>query len=67
MRKSLEFAEIRRRLHDAAVELVKLRPSVPKSLPEPLALRSGERWLVLEVLPEVDLSSRLGVLEFMET
>ena len=58
MRKRLEFAEIRRRLQDAEVELVKLRQSVPKSPPEPLVLRSGERWLVLEMPPEVDLSSR---------
>ena len=67
MRKILEFAEIRARLQDAVVELVKLRQSVPKSPPEPLVLRSGERWLVLEVLPEVDLSSRPRVLEFVET
>ena len=57
VRKSLEFAEIRGRLQDAEVELVKLRQSVPKSLSEPLVLRSGERWLVLEMLPHVDLSS----------
>ena len=56
VRKSLDFAEIRRRLQDAEVELAKLRHSAPKSLPEPLVLRSGERWLVLEVPPEVDLS-----------
>ena len=43
VRKSLEFAEIRRRLRSA-----KLRQSAPKSPPEPLVLRSGERWLVLE-------------------
>ena len=67
VRKSLEFAEIRGRLQDAEVELVKLRQSVPKSLPEPPVLRSGARWLVLEVPPEVDLSSRPRVLEFMET
>ena len=42
-RKSLEFAEIRGRLQDAAVELVKLRQSVPKSPSEALVLRSGER------------------------
>ena len=41
MRKCLEFAEIRRRLQDAEVELVK----------------------VLEVSPEVDLSSRARVPE----
>ena len=46
-RKSLEFAEIRRRLQ---VELVKLRQSVPKSPSEPLVLRSGVRWLVLEFM-----------------
>ena len=40
------------------MELVKLRQSVPKSPPEPLVLRGGERWLVLGVLSEVDLSSR---------
>ena len=62
VRKNLEFTEIRRRL-----ELVKLRQCAPKSSPEPLVLRSGERWLVLEVPPEVDLSSRPRVLEFMET
>lgn len=67
VRKSLEFAEIRRRLQDAEVELAKLRQSAPKSPPEPLVLRSGERWLVLEVPPEVDLSSRPRVPEFMET
>ena len=66
VRKSLEFAEIRRRLQDAEVELVKLRQSVPKSLPESLVLRSGERWWVLEVPPEVDLSSRPRVPEFSE-
>ena len=60
-------AEIRRRLQDAEVELVKLRQSAPKSLPEPLVLRSGERWLVLEMPPEVDLSSRPRVPEFMDT
>ena len=53
VRKSLEFAEIRVRLQDAEVELVKLRQSVPKSLSEPLDLRSGVRWLVLEMLPMV--------------
>ena len=57
--KNLEFAEIRRRLQDAGVELVKLRQSVPKSPPEPLVLRSEVRWLVLEVLLEVDLLSDL--------
>ena len=67
MRKSLEFAEIRRRLQDTEVELAKLRQSVPKSPPEPLVLRSRERWLVLEVPPEVDLSSRPRVPEFMLT
>ena len=67
VRKSLEFAEIRRRLQDAEVEPVKLRQSVPKSPPEPLVLRSGVRWLVLEMPPEVDLSSRPRVPEFMET
>ena len=67
VRKSLEFAEIRVRLQDAEVKLVKLRQSLPKSLSEPLVLRSGERWLVLEVPPEVDLSSRPRVPEFMET
>ena len=67
VRKSLEFAEIRRRLQDAEVELVKLRQSVPKSPSEPLVLRSGEKWLVLEMLPEVDLSFRPRVPEFMET
>ena len=56
VRKSLEFAEIHVRLQDAEVELVKLRQSVPKSPSESLVLRSGERWLVLEMLPEVDLS-----------
>ena len=40
------------------MELVKLRQSAPKSLSEPLVLKSGERLLVLEVPPEVDLSSR---------
>ena len=49
VRKSLEFAEIRVRLQDAEVKLVKLRQSVPKNLSEPLVLRSGERWLVLEM------------------
>ena len=48
------------------MELVKLRQSVPKSPSEPLILRSGERWLVLEMLPEVDLSFRPRVPEFME-
>ena len=67
VRMSLEFAETRRRLQDADVELVTLRQSAPKSPPEPLVLRSGERWLVLEVPPEVDLSSRPRVQEFMET
>ena len=67
VRKSLEFAEIRGRLQDAEVELVKLRQSVPKSSPQPVVLRSGERWLVLEILPEVDLSSRPRVPEFMVT
>ena len=67
VRKSLEFAEIRGRLQDAEVELVRLRPSVPKSSSQPLVLRSGERWLVLEMLPEVDLSSRPRVPEFMVT
>ena len=68
VRESLEFAEIRRRLRDAEVERVKLRQSVPKSRPpEPLVLMSGERWLVLEMPPEVDLSSRLRVPEFMVT
>ena len=67
VRKSFEFAEIRRGLQDAEVELVKLRQSAPKSPPEPLVLRSGERWLVLEVPPEVDPSSRPRVSEFMET
>ena len=47
VRKSFEFAEIRRRLQDAEVELVKLRQSVPNSPPEPLVPRSGEGWLVL--------------------
>ena len=45
----------------------KLRQSVPKSPSEPLTLRSGERWLVLEMLLEVDLSFRLRVAEFMVT
>ena len=63
VRKSLEFPEIRGRLQDAEVELVKLRQVHPK----PLVLRSGERWLVLEVLPEVDLSSRPRETEFMVT
>ena len=67
VRKSLEFAEIRRRLQNAEVERVKLRQSVPKSPPEPLVHRSGERWLVLEMPPEVDLSSGPRVPEFMET
>ena len=67
VRKSLEFAEIRVRLQDAEVKLVKLRQSVPKSLSEPLVLRSGERWLVLDMLPEVDLSFRPRVQEFMVT
>ena len=58
VRKSLEFAEIRGRLQDAEVELVKLRQSVPKSPSERLVLKSGERWLVLEMLPEIDLSFR---------
>ena len=65
VRKSLEFTEIRRRLQDAEVELVKLRQFVPKSPSEPLVPRSGERWLVLVMLPEVDLSSRARVPEFM--
>ena len=65
--KSLEFAEIRVRLQDADVKLVKIRRSVSKSPSEPLVLRSGERWLVLEMLPEVDLSFRPRVLEFMVT
>ena len=65
VRKSLEFAEIRGRLQDAEVELVKLHQSVPKSPPEPLVLRSGERWLVLEMQPEDDLSCRVP--EFMVT
>ena len=64
-RKSLEFAEIRVRLQDA--ELVKLRQSVPESPSEAFVLRSGERWLVLEMLPEVDLSCRVRVPEFMVT
>ena len=59
VRKSLEFAEIRVRLQDAEVKLVKLRQSVPKNPSEPLVLRSGERWLVLEMQPEVDLSCRV--------
>ena len=67
VRKILEFAKIRRRLQDAEVERVKLRQSAPKSHPEPLVLRSGERWLVLEMPPEVDLSSRPRMPEFMET
>ena len=67
MRKSLEFAEIRRRLQDAEVELAKLRQSAPKRPPEPLVLRSRERWLALEMPPEVDLSYRPRVPEFMET
>ena len=66
-RKSLEFAEIRQRLQDAEVELIKLCQSVPKSPSKPLVLRSGERRLVLEMLPEVDLSSRPRVPEFMVT
>ena len=66
-RKNLEFAEIRGRLQDAEVELVKLRQSVPKSPPEPLVLRSGERWLVLEMPPQIDLSSRPRVPEVMVT
>ena len=53
MRKSLEFAEIRGRLQDAEVELAELRQSAPESPPQPLVHRSGERWLVLEMLPEV--------------
>ena len=52
--KSLEFAEIRVRLQDAELKLVKLRQSS-----EPLVLSSGERWLVLEMQPEVDLSCRV--------
>ena len=56
VRKSLEFAEIRGRLQDAEVELVKLR--------QPLVLRSRERWLVLEMPPEVDLSSTLRVPDY---
>ena len=64
VRKSWEFAEIRRRLRDAEVELVKLRQRVPKS---PLVFRSGRRWLVLEMPPEVDLSSRPRVPGLMET
>ena len=67
VRKSLESAEIRRRLQDAEVELAKLRQSAPKSHPEPLVLRSGERWLVLEMPPEVDLSYRPRVPKFMGT
>ena len=67
VRKSLKFVEIRRRLQDAEVELIKLRQSVPKSLPEPLVLRSGVRWLVQETPPEVDLSSGPRVPDFMET
>ena len=56
-RKSLEFAEIRMLKWSS-----KLRQSVPKSLPEPLV-----RWLVLEMLPEVDLSFRPRAPEFMAT
>ena len=67
VRWSLEFAEIRRRLQDVEVELVKLRQSLPKRFPELLVLGSGERWLVLEMPPEVDLSPRPRVPEFMET
>ena len=66
MRKSLEFAEIRVRLQDAEVKLVKLRQSVPKSL-QNLSFPGAERWLVLEMLLEVDLSSRSRVPEFMVT
>ena len=44
----------------------KLRQSAKES-PELLVLRSGERWLVLEMPPEVDLSSRPRVPKFMET
>ena len=40
----------------------KLRQSVPKSPPEPLV-----RWLVLEMLPEVDLSFKPRAPEFMAT
>ena len=65
VRKSLETSEIRRRLQDAEVELVNLNQSVPKSPSETLVLRSGERWLVLEVLLEVDLSFRPRVPGFM--
>ena len=57
VRKSLEFAEIRVRLQDAEVKLVKLRQSVPKSPPEPLVLTCGERWLVLEMLPDLECRS----------
>ena len=66
VRKSLEFAEIRVRLQDAEVKRVKLRQSVPKSL-QNLSFPGAERWLVLEMLPEVDLSSRSRVPEFMVT
>ena len=65
--KSLEFAETRGRLQNAEVKLVKLRRRVSKSPSELLVLRSGERWLVLEMLPEVDLSFRPRVPEFMVT
>ena len=40
-------------------------PECAKESSEHLVLRSGERELVLEVPPEVDLSSRPRVLEFM--
>ena len=50
------------------MEFVKLRQSVPKSLPEPLVLKEQrERWLVLEMPLEVDLSCRARVPEFMVT
>ena len=67
VRKSLQFAEIRVRLQDAEVVPIKLLQSLPKSPSEPLVLRSGERWLVLEMLPEVDLTFRPRVPEFMVT
>ena len=61
VRKSLEFAEIRRRLRSPS--FARVRQRVFRNI----SFSGAERWLVLEVPPDIDLPYRLRVPEFTET
>ena len=63
LRQDLELVEVRKSLELG--EARQASPECAKESSEPL--RSGERWLVPEMLPEVDMSSRSRVPEFMVT